>query len=446
MHRSTSMPTGHRTTTTRGYAARRTSGALTGLTAAAVAAATALAPGASAAPEQPQGPGPVPDDRQVQREVQDAARSAQQEKVRIKGTPPGKATPATDALDAGMAQVVRDGAIGVTVRVESPHLDWRGSAGVRELGRAAPAGHQDRFRVASNTKTMIATLVLQEVERGSWTLETPVRDLIPDLFPDHPDVTIRQLLQHTSGAPNGTLELLMQHVTDPTSVEQQLAALGRDYADQEHIDAINAVPWTEPGTFLYSNAGYVALGMLLEAQTGRSVESLLQERVFGPAKMRHSSYPDDPGLNGPVLQEDAWVGPGWADGWLDLAGFDPEFFSHAGAAVSTTADLAAFNEALLTGELVSTELLQEMMTPVDGGGMLYGLGLYAVPDPCSSPDDPQLLWGHDGASFGTLSIVLGSTDGTRQISLGATGRDISSPQPRWDLGDVLVPALLATCG
>ena len=75
----------------------------------------------------------------------------------------------------------------------------------------------------------------------------------------------------------------------------------------------------------------------------------------------------------------------------------------------------------------------------------YGLGIYAVLDPCSTPEDPQLLWGHDGASFGTLSVVLGSTDGTRQIAIGATGRDISGPLPRWDFADVLVPALLATC-
>src|SRR5699024_8929081 len=147
--------------------------------------------------------------------------------------------------------------------------------------------------------------------------------------------------------------------------------------------------------------------------------------------------------NGPVLREDAWVGPAWEDGWLDLDGFDPDFFAHAGAAVSTTADLAAFNEALLTGELVGPEVLQEMLTPDPMNG--YGLGIYAVTDPCSTPEDPQLLWGHDGASFGTLSVVLGSTDGTRQIAIGATGRDISGPLPRWDFADLLVPALLATC-
>lgn len=403
-----------------------------------------LAPAAGAAPDRP-GPAGQPQD-ELRQEVWRAAEQAAQEaadRVRVKGTPPGRSTPVTDALDAGLATAVADGAVGVTVRVERPDLTWRGSAGVRDQGRAAPAGWQDRFRVASNTKTMVATLVLQEVEAGTWTLDTPVEDVIPGLFPDHPEVTVRQLLDHTSGAPNGSVELLLRNIDDPTSLEQQLAAMSKDYTDQEHIDAINDAPWTEPGQFVYSNAGYVALGMLLETATGRSVEDLLRERVFAPAGMRHSSYPDDPGLNGPVLREDAWVGPGWEDGWLDLDGFDPDFFSHAGAAVSTTADLVAFNEALLTGDLVGPEVLQEMLTPNPMSG--YGLGIYAVLDPCSDPAAPELLWGHDGASFGTLSIVLGSTDGTRQIVIGATGRDISAEVPRWDFGDLLVPALLATC-
>ena len=423
-------------------------------------AAALVAPAALAAPEGSQASdasgtpglhGPVgqavEQEQDLRAQVQQAAAQAAhaRDQVRMKGTPPGRSTPVTDALDAGVAKVVSDGAVGVTARVESPDLSWRGSAGVRDQGRKAPAGWQDRFRVASNTKTMIAILVLQEVEAGTWTLDTRVEDVIPGLFPDHPEVTIRQLLSHTSGAPNGTGELLFGDFEEAPTLEEQLAVLGEDYTDQEHIDAINAVPWTAPGTFFYSNAGYVALGMLLEAATDRSVEDLLAERVFRPAGMQHSSYPDEPGINGPVLREDAYLADLWPGGWWDLDHFDPDVFSHAGAAVSTTADLTALNEALFTGELIGPEMLQEMTTLSPEG---YGLGVYAVLDPCSTPEDPQLLWGHDGASFGTLSVVLGSADGTRQVALAATGRDMTSPFPqdwRWDINDALIPALLATC-
>ncbi|WP_158288544.1 serine hydrolase [Ornithinimicrobium flavum] len=127
---------------------------ITGLLAAAL-----LAPTAGAAPGRPGAAGHTDEElrQQVWRAVEQA--SEQKDRLRVKGTPPGRSTPVTDALDAGMAQAVADGAVGVTVRVETPELSWRGSAGVRDRGRAAPAGWQDRFRVASNTKTMVATLV-----------------------------------------------------------------------------------------------------------------------------------------------------------------------------------------------------------------------------------------------------------------------------------------------
>lgn len=432
------------TTTTRTAGARR---AATAGVAALAGLAMLLPTTAVAAPED-QGRGsipetmaaPQPDEGALRGQVLKGARDAQRQ-VRVKGTPPGQATSATDALDAGMARVVADGAIGVTVRVDSPDLTWRGSAGDRALEQAPPAGWQDRFRVASNTKMMVSTLVLQQVEAGTWTLDTRVEDVLPGLFPEHPGVTVRQLLSHTSGMPNGTQELLLLTMSDPTSLDSLLEAIGRDYSGQDHVDAVNAFPWTAPGGFVYSNAGYVVLGMMLEAQTGRSVGSLLRSDVWRPAGMRHTSYPLDPGMPDPALEEDAWVG----DGWLELGGFDPDLFRASGAVVSTTADLNAFTQALVSGELVDPALVEEMLTPVTSELIGYGLGVYRLPDPCSTPEDPQWLYGHDGASYGTLSVAFTSADGSRQVSLGVTGRDVSSLQGRWDINDVLVPALLATC-
>ena len=147
-------------------------------------------------------------------------------------------------------------------------------------------------------------------------------------------------------------------------------------------------------------------------------------------------------MRGHALRESFWDGVQW---W-SLAGFDPDVFSHAGAAVSTTQDLNIFTEALISGELFAPDLLPQMMggSPLPTG---YGLGVYAVPDPCVQPGEPQaLLWGHDGLSFGTSSVALTSSDGTRQFSLAVTGRNLSAdPEGLWDLTDVLVPALLATC-
>lgn len=381
---------------------------------------------------------------QVRVAVERAQAQTQQSSQRRREPAPG--TPGRAEIKAGMHTMVADGAIGVVARVASPRFDFAGAAGKRDKDwssgdwRARPTPY-DRFRVASQTKTMVATLVLQEVQRGRWKLDQRVAEIMPGIFPGHEYVTFRQLLSHTSGAPNGSVELLMANITDPNSPEQVLAALGRDYSAQDHLDVINAVPWTAPGEYLYSNAGYVALGRLLEVQNRRPLEHLLRTRVWWPSGMWATSLPDEPGLRVLALREDAWSGE--ALGWTELDGFDPDFFLASGAAVSTTADLTRFQEALVRGRLVSPKLLDEMLATSGPGD--YGLGIYRIPDPCAAPGTAW-LYGHDGASYGTLSITLSSPDGRRQVSLAATGRDLSNPlEPRWNLGDALVPMLLATC-
>lgn len=380
--------------------------------------------------------------------VADAAREAQQDLAGSRTLGHGP-KPSTDGqLDAALDALVEDGAVAVTARVESGRDTWSGAAGTREREGHAPAKARDRFRVASNTKPMIATLVMQEVEKGTWTLDTPVEDVLPGVLPA--GVTIEQLLSHRSGAATGTDWILASRVTDPTSLDQVFAAMGQEVTTADHIEAVQTAPWVhEPGTgFSYSNAGYVVLGAMLEEVTGRSVEKLLRHRVFAPAGMWQSAYPDAPGVRGPFLHESAFTGSEGA-GWYDLDHWDPSLFDAAGAVTSTTEDLADFNEALVTGRLVDTETVADMMEPrtVDQETFPdYGLGVYRVPDPCV-PDG--WLYGHDGVSYGTLSFNLTSPDGERQVSIGITGRDLAYPyyadEPLYDLSDLLAGMMQKTC-
>lgn len=289
---------------------------------------------------------------------------------------------------------------------------------------------------------MVATLVMQEVQRGNWELDMPVAKVMPGLFPKHQKVTFRQLLSHTSGIPNGTAELLASQMSDPTSQKQLLAAISRDYKPQQHIDAVNAAKWTRPGKFVYSNEGFVALGMLLEKQNGRSLNKLLQERIFTPAGMKETYFADEPGLRAPALQEDGWMG---GTTWMELDGFDPDFFGAAGAVVSTTEDLNDFTSALISGKLLDRHLVRLMMTPASTGLGGYGLGLYRLPDPCAAEGSGKFLYGHDGASLGTLSVMMVSEDGKRRYSLAGTGRDNTSLKGRWQLDQALVPIFKASC-
>jgi D-alanyl-D-alanine carboxypeptidase len=289
---------------------------------------------------------------------------------------------------------------------------------------------------------MVAILVMQEVEKGTWSLDTSVADVLPGALPR--DVTIEQLLSHTSGAPTATDYLIADHMTDPADVDEFIEVLGDHYSEGDHVRAVHAAPWMlEPGTgFSYSNAGFVTLGMMLEKVTGEDLDDLLEERVFEPAGMRHSDYPERPGTRGPFLDDAAYTGTEGA-GWYSIEHFDPTVFRAAGAATSTRSDLAAFTEALVTGDLVDPATVTDMLTPRSTDVLEYGLGTYRLPDPCVPG---EYLYGHDGATFGTLSIALTSLDGERQLSMGVTGRNVSAdPDALYDLGDLLVPLLEATC-
>ncbi|MFE7509517.1 serine hydrolase domain-containing protein [Promicromonospora sp. NPDC057488] len=356
-----------------------------------------------------------------------------------------RTAPSTDVrreLDQAVAGLVDDGAVAVTARVETPDLTWAGAGGVRELGGHARARTGDQFRVASNTKPMIATLVLQEIEKGTWTLDTSVEDVLPGALPR--DVTIEQLLSHTSGAPTASEYLILDKMQDPADIDEYFEVLGEHYSDGDHVRAVHTAPWVlEPGTgFSYSNAGFVTLGMMLEKVNKTDLDDLLEERVFEPAGMRASDYPEGPRKRGPFLHDAAYTGADGA-GWYSIENFDPTLFRAAGAVTSTTKDLAAFNEALVTGELVSPETVTDMLTPRSAEMIEYGLGTYRLPDPCVPG---EYLYGHDGASFGTLSVNFTSLDGERQIALGVTGRNVTLDQEAlYDFNDMLVPMLQATC-
>ncbi|WP_256839886.1 serine hydrolase domain-containing protein [Ornithinimicrobium faecis] len=418
-----------------------------------VALALVLPMGAAHATEQPE-----PDslgllsamttegaENDVRAEIAEAAREAGELRAASHGPQQQKA-PAHE-LDAAAQVLVDDGAVGVTARIESPGQQWSGSAGVREVNKNPKALEHSPFRAASITKTMVATLVLQEVGAGTFTLDTPANDLVPGLFPEHPDVTVEHLLTHRSGAQTGTDLSIASKIQGP-AWQDFIDALGMDYTDAEHLALVNGAEWLfEPGTdFNYSNAGYIALGMILEDATGEDLESLLQDRVFDPARMRHTAFPDDSSTRGPFLLDA--MNTGTEDGgigWVALDDFDPDLFSASGAAVTTTRDVNRFTEALISGQLVDPALVEQMIVPQSFDPMEYGQGIYRLPDPCTPEGEPQQwLYGHDGLSFGTSSIALTSADGTRQVSLAVTGRDMTAP-PSYALGDLLVPMMLATC-
>ncbi len=130
-----------------------------------------------------------------------------------------------------------DGAVGAVARIDTPKGAREWSAGDQRMWSSLPANPEGAFRVASNTKVMVATLVMQQVDKGTWSLDTTVEEIAPGLLPGHEEVTLQQLLSPTSGMPEGVLHLLYTKMADPNSFPDFIKVLGESYEPEQVIAA-----------------------------------------------------------------------------------------------------------------------------------------------------------------------------------------------------------------
>lgn len=301
------------------------------------------------------------------------------------------------------------GAIGIDVEGRDGAETWSTTSGRSRLAPSRPARTGASFRAGSVSKQLVSVLALQLVDDGTWTLDTTLGDVAPDLWPGREDVTVRQLLSHTSALP----EFLLPLIRDAVTTDAFRAALRPRRTDAELVALARQEPVTaQPGQFSYSNTNYVVLGQLLRRETGRSVQQLARARIFGPADMDESYFAEGRVLPGPRLREYA-VFPGER---VDLRGFSPTMFSSAGSLVSTTSDLNDFHRALESGDLLPRRLVRTMQREVAPGSG-YGLGSYRLPEPCGA----TVVNGHDGASFGTFTFSFAAGP-RRAVTVAMTGR------------------------
>ena len=287
--------------------------------------------------------------------------------------------------------------------------------------RAAAAGHADlrrkklltpamSFRVGSITKSFVATVVLQLVGEGKLTLDDTLDHWLPGVVPDATGVTIRELLNHTSGIPNYTNE-----VTFDTAL---VSTPSRVWTPQELVSFVDQrPPLFSPGArWSYSNTNFILLGLIVERITGRPLGAELRDRIFAPLRLVHTSFPTAstsmpaPFAHGYLLPNNGLVP---VRTYKDVTAWSPSWAWAAGAVVSTADDLARFYGALLSGDVLKPELLAAMEDTVpvttDPGGPGYGLGLMRDETACSD------TWGHDGAVPGYTSFVTGRRDGSRIV-------------------------------
>lgn len=313
-------------------------------------------------------------------------------------------------LRTALAAVPEAGVPGALAAVRDGRHDWRGSAGQAFLTSPRPMQPQLRHRIGSITKTFVATTVLQLVDEGRLGLDDPIGELLPEIVPGErgTDVTVRMLLNHTSGIGNYTNAML-----DSWAAIDQMRVT--TYAPADLVATGLAMPPTNvPGAeFSYSNTNYILAGLLIESITGNPAAAEVQRRILRPLKLTGTSFPGtDPTIRGP--HSGAYFAP---FGVRDLSEFNMSWGWTAGEMIGTTADLNTFFRVLLGGDLLRPATLDEMLTGVpmlpdvpEAGS--YGLGILSVPTPCGE------FFGHDGLVFGHQMFSLHSRDGGRQVSAG----------------------------
>lgn len=336
------------------------------------------------------------------------------------------------AVDAESSRLQRDadalrdaGVTGVSVRLTTPEGARSVRSGVGDLRTGRPVPASGFIRIGSTTKTFVATVVLQLVGEGRLALTDTVDTWLPGVIRgegnDGRHITVRQLLQHTSGLPDYTAD-----VVPDLSARGYREHRWTTYTSEQRVAfAMNHAPSFEPGTsWEYSNTNYVVLGMLIEAVTGNTWEEEVQARIVDPLRLRDTITPGNwPFLPRPHARNYQQFEPGgqMTDATIAYLPFDGDA---DGALISTAADTNTFFTALVRGDLLGpaeqAEMQQTVPVPDDHGdppGSRDGLGLRWTPLSCGGG-----YWGHSGSGFGYIVWGAATSDGRASITVSLHSR------------------------
>ncbi|WP_354637366.1 serine hydrolase domain-containing protein [Kitasatospora camelliae] len=328
-------------------------------------------------------------------------------------------------LREGIEQAVADGFPGVVAYARRGELESRSAAGLADTASGERARPHQRFRIASNTKSFVSAVLLQLEGEGRLSLDDSVEKWLPGVVRgngnDGRAITVRQLLNHTSG--------LYDPTTEPEFFAPYLERHDWDYVytPREVIArAVRHEPVSAPGDrWTYSNTNYLLAGLVIEAVTHHSAPEEIRRRILAPLGLKDTSFPlTDPTIHGPHLH-------GYDLKGQDVTRFSPSYDWTAGAMISTVDDLARFHRALFGGRLLRPAQQRELLTTVPTSDRsAYGLGVQHLDLdlPCGPGPDAERIgvWETDGGGPGFTSVSLTTVDGQRQLVLAANVFDLAA--------------------
>ncbi|AVH97489.1 peptidase [Streptomyces sp. WAC00288] len=330
---------------------------------------------------------------------------------------PALAAPAPDrhghaATQRALQAQVDAGVPGVVAQARDGRRNWTGTAGER--------GGDDHYRIGSLTKTFVSTVLLQLQAEGRIDLDDPVEKWLPGVVRgnghDGRRITVRQLLNHTSGVYDVTSDPAFQEkVFGPGFLEHRYDT----WTPRQLVDVALAHPADfPPGTsWSYSNTNYVLAGMIIEKVTGRPYGKAVENRIVKPLKLRGTSVPGTrPSMPRPSS-------PAWSklsqdpDAPVhDVSRLNPSVAGAAGEMISDSNDLQTFYRALLKGRLLPKAEMRELTATVPVSPEIpqirYGLGIMWQKLSCGKE-----IWGHSGGIHGSSTEGRVTRDGEHSLAL-----------------------------
>jgi D-alanyl-D-alanine carboxypeptidase len=272
---------------------------------------------------------------------------------------------------------------------------WAGASGSAALDPPRPATPDTPYVVGSITKTFVAALALQLAEEGVLDLEDTLDRWLPD-YPRAGEITLRHLLNHTSGVFN--------YFEHPAYNRTIFGDPNRTWQPRQILDSFSGMPYFAPGTgWHYSNTGFVLLGMVIEKATDSTLGDEFERRFMTPLALADSYFQAD----GPPVA-DAAQGHLRRQGVLqevsDRSDYRPTKSAAtvawaAGGMVMSANDLASWCRALYGGDLLSPDSLAQLTDYSPLGALSYGLGTR------TRLLDGRRMFGHTGSLRGFMAVA-----------------------------------------
>ncbi|NUP43255.1 MAG: beta-lactamase family protein [Streptomyces sp.] len=314
------------------------------------------------------------------------------------------------------------------------------TAGAADLRTGRPPRPDDHMRIASTAKAYSGAVALALADRGALDLDDTLAHRLPRLPAAWGAVTLRQLLQHTSGLPD---------YSESTAFRDEIRADPRHHFDSRRLlDYVADKPLRfAPGSrYQYSNSDNIAVALMAEAATGTRYESLLRELVYRPLGLHRTSLPQGYRMPKPYMHGYAVDPPAAPEDVSEVLGMSGVWAS--GGIVSTPADMNRFIRGYVGGALYGGRMIHAQRRWIEGasepagpGHNRAGLALFRYDTRCGA------VYGHTGNTLGYTQLVAASPDGRRSLTFSATTQINKATDPAQvermrELEENLVCALL----